>query len=476
MAEVKSEFKDMIEGMAARSEMFSGLVASLEETEPVVSVRLNRSKIGDGESPEEVAAAKWGGGVERVAWCPEGFYLEERPKFTFDPALHQGRYYVQDASSMIISEVVRRLCTDGRLGDRPLRYLDACAAPGGKTTAAIAALPSGSLVVANEFDFRRAEILNENLIKWGSPLTVVSRGDTGRFRRLGQFFDVISTDVPCSGEGMMRKDRQAVEQWSVALVEECAERQKEILDNLWGALKPGGFLVYSTCTFNTRENEEIVRWLVDSYGAEPVDMRFPDEWGVMPGVLSDVCCSRFLPNRLKGEGLFLAVVKKPGVLVPSVSEPKVKERRKGGKQPVKDAVDLKRVSGWISAGDVELSVKGDEVRAVPAAWSADVARLERELDVVRACLPVASVKGRDLIPSHALAVSTALNPSAFPAVEVDQPTALSYLRREAVVLPEGTPKGYVLLSFGGAPLGFVKNLGNRANNLYPQPWRILSRL
>ena len=243
--ELPAQFLDIIRSYG--SEAFEALPRALAE-EPSVSVRFNRAK-GFGPAPS----------ADTVSWCPQGIYLPERPAFTFHPPLHQGAYYVQDASSMFLWHVLSRLTADGR----PVRYLDACAAPGGKTTVALDVLPQGSVVVANEYDGRRAGILRENLTKWGAPLHVVTSGDTARFSAYPSAFDIIAADVPCSGEGMMRKDPEAVSQWSPALVEQCVERQREIIANLWPALAPGGYMVYSTCTFNREENELMVSRLIE---------------------------------------------------------------------------------------------------------------------------------------------------------------------------------------------------------------------
>ena len=234
-----------------------GLVDCLEQTAPEVAVRINRRKLRAAGVPDDWLPEVCRAG-EKVAWWPEGHLLPERPDFTHDPALHQGLYYVQDASSMITAHVVGAL--SARLGGAPLLMLDACAAPGGKSTAALDALPVGSMLVANEFDFRRASILAENIQKWGCPAVAVSRGDTARFRRLPELFDIVAADVPCSGEGMMRKDAQACAQWSERLVDECAARQWEIVENLWETLVPGGFFIYSTCTFNTRCRKIAESW------------------------------------------------------------------------------------------------------------------------------------------------------------------------------------------------------------------------
>lgn len=445
-----SEFRASLEGVAE----FEGLADVLDTTAPEVSVRLNRAKGGEALFAE----------AGRVPWWDGGRYLDGRPSFTRDPALHQGRYYVQDASSMFQAAVLERLTRDM---DEPVALLDACAAPGGKTTGAIDALPAGSVVVANEIVPQRAAILVENVAKWGSPAAVVTRSDTRVFGSLPGAFDIVTVDVPCSGEGMMRKDPKAAEQWSAALVAECVARQRMIINNVWEALRPGGYLVYSTCTFNRHENEEMVAYMVDSLGAEPVEVDGIAMPGVTGAIGSDLPCYRFLPGKVRGEGLFLAVVRKP-----EGETAKCKRDRRTARTISPPA----EIKGWIAGGDrySMLERPDGEVWAIPDYAMPLFSRLDRCADVLQAGIPIAVKAGRGYAPLQQLALSTALSEEAFAAVDVDAETALSYLRRLAVTLPEGTPRGYMLLRHGGCPLGFVKNLGNRANNLYPRHWRILS--
>lgn len=433
------------------------LVEALAETEPVVSVRFNRRK---------PSVLSWEG-MEPVRWCDNGYYLPQRPKFTLIPELHQGRFYVQDASSMFIRSAIRQLCD----GDSPLVYLDACAAPGGKTTAAIDALPEGSLMVANEYDSRRAAVLRENLTKWGYPDLIVTQGDTAVFRKTGAIFNIIAADVPCSGEGMMRKDAEAARQWSPSLVNECAERQREIVANLWDALLPGGYLIYSTCTFNKFENERMVEWIADTLGARTVELRIPEESGILLSKpREDMFCYRFMPHLLRGEGLFMAVLRKDGDAVTAGE----RKKDKGKSAKVPPAVNA--VKGWVKDGDgYEIMLNNDLVTLFPRKYIPLLELLHRKARVIQSGVAVATLKGKDLIPEHPLALSTLFNIDAFPHVELTLEDALAYLRRDAITLPEGTPRGFVALVYNGAPLGFVKNLGNRSNNLYPQNWKILMR-
>lgn len=467
-----------------------GLVDCLEQTAPEVAVRINRRKLRAAGVPDDWLPEVCRGG-ERVAWWPEGYLLPERPDFTHDPAMHQGLYYVQDASSMITAHVVGAL--SARLGGAPLLMLDACAAPGGKSTAALDALPEGSMLVANEFDFRRASILAENIQKWGCPAVAVSRGDTARFRRLPELFDIVAADAPCSGEGMMRKDAQACAQWSERLVDECAARQWKIVENLWETLAPGGFFIYSTCTFNTRENERIADRMIADFGAEPVAIHLPEDSGI---VVDGQRCMRFLPTRLRGEGLFMAILRKPGEWTPALgrhtaSTPrseKKKSRNRGsvaehqpGGRPSPKTPDLASLCAPWVRGDYDFLLRGEAIYARPAAFSHIYDLLDSHLDLLLPGLEVAAIKGRTAVPSQPLALTTALKSTEapFPTAEVDLDLALSYLRRESLPGFPDSPRGPLLLTFrpqglaAPLPLGFVNNLGSRANNLYPTPWRIL---
>ena len=439
--------------------LFAGLPEALA-LDPVTSVRLNGAKTPDGG---------WRDDTRPVGWAPAGRYLASRPAFIFDPLMHQGAYYVQDASSMIIGHVVHCLCAGA---DNPVSYLDACAAPGGKTGAAIDALPSGSVVWANEYMPHRAAVLRENLAKQGYPLTIVTTGDTARFAGMEVEFDIVAADVPCSGEGMMRKDADAVAQWSPRLVEQCAAIQREILTNIWPALRPGGYLIYSTCTFNRRENEENVRWLIDTFGAEPVEIPVDPSWGIAPALDADFPAYRFIPGLTEGEGLFMAIVRKPGDEAFHAPAAVRDIRRKSDRRPTQKkapqtAALMAQGAAWLlPEWEAKIEIDGDKLIAV---FSPQIAGQHPRLEI-------ATVKGRDAVPSQQLALSCAYCRGAFPEVEIDRLQALRYLRGEAPELRADTPRGHILLTYRRLPLGFVKNIGNRSNNLYPRPWRIVSTI
>ena len=427
------------------------LLDAITSTEPSVAIRVNPLK-----APAHAASA-----LRRVPWCDAGRYLAEREPFTFDVDFQSGRYYVQDASSMFIHHVLRHLVKE------PVRYLDLCAAPGGKTTTAISALPQGSMVVANEIVNARARVLCENLQKWGAPRCVVTCNAPHHFGRLSHFFDVVAADVPCSGEGMMRKDEQARRQWSPTLVKQCADLQRSIIADVWDALRPGGLLIYSTCTYNTLENEQMLAWMVHEYGAEPVAVPVPEQWHIHPAIEGNLPCYRFMPHRTEGEGLFMAVLRKPEA---PLKEVRLKKAKATKAKPLPVPKDVRfRLK---DADHFDFSVVNDEVVAVPADM-APIMPAFADLNVMHMGVNVGAIKGKNCVPSHSLALSSALNPAAFPTCEVDYLAAMAFLRGEALSLPQA-PRGYVLLTYHSQPIGFVNNLGNRANNLYPKAWRVLS--
>lgn len=410
---------------------------------PVTSIRLN-TKTGNLDVLSLAAAA--------VPWCETGRYLTERPRFTSDPLFHAGAYYVQEASSMFLYQALRQ-CVDPRSV-----VLDFCAAPGGKSTLISSFLDSEALLVANEYVPQRAHILVENLAKWGAANCVVTNNDTSHFAYLGEVFDAVCVDAPCSGEGMFRKEPKAIADWSVANVEKCVARQREILRNAWQVLRPGGVLIYSTCTYNTLENEGNIQWLVEEYGAEYQSLTVNPEWNILVTGHG----YRFMPHRTKGEGLFLAVVRKPfaDTAAPNFKLPK--------HMPPKADDTLQ----WLtSPSDFSSVVCSDAVYALPKAHLPMILRMKERLNVVSMGVNTALVKGKDLIPQQSLALSLSLNRNQFAEVEVESATALSYLKTETIQLPDA-PRGFLLLTYKGIPLGWVKNVGNRCNNLYPSAWRI----
>lgn len=416
---------------------------------PVTSIRLNPRK------PVRLPFDS----LERVKWCADGIYLPERPVFALMPEWHAGAFYVQDASSMILKYLSKRAF--GILGINNPVVADFCAAPGGKTTAVADEMPDGALLVANEFMPQRAAVLRENVWKWGIAGIVTTCEATSTFAHIGELFDLIIVDAPCSGEGMMRKEKEAASQWNEGLIRQCADLQRSILADAEKALKPGGIIIYSTCTFNREENEHNVAFAVDRLGLQPLDPAIPQEWGIAKQTTGTAPCLRFMPHITKGEGLFVSMLQKPaGTFSNSFSR-----RRKPEKVTKEFTVPIDK-GKWI------LTEKKSILYASPENHSDMLKMLLQNINNIHPGTPVGTIKGRDIIPTAAGMSAGIYNKGAYPEIELSEDESLSYLRREALKLGAEAEKGYLSLTYKGLPLGPVKNLGTRANNLYPAEWRL----
>ena len=384
-------------------ERYNRFVGAFDNEAPV-SIRVNPSKVSLANG-------------ERVPWCAEGYYLNDRPQFTFDPLLHAGCYYVQEASSMFVTHILRTVDSSSpNYQLSTIHYqlaLDLCAAPGGKSTALRSVLPPDCVLISNEPMGNRAQILLENVTKWGAPNHIVTNNYPRDFRKAKLKFDFILCDVPCSGEGMFRKDPNAISEWSAQNVEKCWQLQREIVADAWECLNPGGLLIYSTCTYNTKENEENIRWILDTYDAQVLDIPVDSSWNITGSLLDGFHepVYRFIPGITRGEGLFVCALRKRV-------------------DSLQFTVDSKKKQNY------QLSTIICQLKKLKV--------LEAEFEKSDVC------------------------------VDVDFAEALKYLRGEALVLPPDTPRGIVTITYQGQPLGPVKNIGNRANNLYPKAWRIKS--
>ena len=404
----------------------------------------------------------------QVSWCRHGYILDQRPSFTLDPHFHAGTYYVQDSSSMFVGYAFRELLGTIEIPvGRPVRVLDLCAAPGGKTTDIAASLREvfgdRFILVSNEVMKARAGVLADNVALWGDPNVVVTSDDPRAFASLQGYFDIIVADVPCSGEGMFRKDEEAQKQWSEDNVALCEARQRRITADVWPALRQDGVFVYSTCTFNRYENDGNVAWIAEELGA---DIIFDTE-RLQTGseVIRTIHGYSLVPGHVEGEGQYCSALRRTSPV--GFADIRVRGGRTSGR---KELPVPKEVEALLNT-EVVLKMKGETVVAVPAALAGEVAMLEQYLHVIAAGCAVGTLKGMTLVPDADLALSLIFNEDAFPHADVDEKTALAFLHRDAIVLKD-MPKGYVVIRFEGVPLGFVKNLGNRCNNLHPQSRRI----
>ena len=385
MTQLPIDFTDMARRTMGEERFDSYLKAF--ETDAPVSIRLN---------PEKAKELTADG--ERVPWCRNAYYLPQRPNFTYDPLLHAGCYYVQEAGSMFLDTVMQQWVPDA-----PVVMIDFCAAPGGKSLLARTALAAGSVLFSNEPMRNRANILAENVEKWGYADHFVTNNFPRDYRRAKMIADVVLCDVPCSGEGMFRKDEATIHEWSMQNVEKCARLQREIVADAWSCLADGGLFIYSTCTFNTHEDEENIQWMMDELGAEVLPVKVDAAWNITGSLLDGFSqpVYRFIPGISKGEGLFLCVL------------------RKGG--------------AW---------QQGHSLKSLR--------KSQQNLNIIYC-------------------------PKAQPdmvKVEVNYQQAMAYLRHEAITLGADVPRGMVGICFEGHLLGLAKNIGNRANNLYPKEWKI----
>ena len=443
---------------ALLGERFDALYAAPQETaERGVTVSALRT------TPEQFAA-KADFSLEASPFCKAAFVVHQ-PDFKpgRHPYHHAGVFYSQEPSASSAAPL---------LGVRPgMRVLDMCAAPGGKSSQLAAALQGRGVLVSNEYVAARADILKSNLERMGVSNAVVLNESPARIAdALPEFFDRVLVDAPCSGEGMFRKDTDSTGEWSVDNVRLCASRGRRIIHDIWNALKPGGILIYSTCTYNTEEDEENIHYIIEELGAEALPIPTQEEWQITGALRFEHPVYRFFPHKTRGEGFFLAALRKAEG---EIEEIRVKS--KGKKERGKAAPSIPQEARQFLSDETSFSLEWNDsfLRAYPKAHS-DLFSLinAKPLRVLSAGICLGEAKGKDFIPSQELALSTALTPNAFPSVELEWEDAIKFLKKEALVLPSGTDKGYVLVRYQGLPLGFVKNLGNRANNLYPQEWRI----
>jgi len=361
--------------------------------------------------------------AKAIPWCQDAYWIFERPNFTLDPLFHAGVYYVQEAGSLFLDHVLRQYV------NTPVLALDLCGAPGGKSTLMRAALPQGSMLISNETDRRRANILLENMIKQGHPDVLVTHNLPHDFNKTKWTFDVILADVPCSGEGLFRKDSDSVKEWSLANVLYCQKRQRKILEDIWPCLRPGGLFIYSTCTFNTKENEENIRFIMEELGADILPIALKPEWQITGSLLEgwNYPVYRFIPGITQSEGLFMAVLRKKGESFGPAVLPNSARKH----------AQVNKLIHLLSDGN-----------------------------------PKPEQKGKEQIPTAAQALSLNFPKDIYPHIELTLEQAQKYLHREVLVLPKGTPQGFIIVTYKKHPLGFMKNLGTRANNLYPKNWAI----
>ncbi len=444
--QLPQEFENYMESRLGPQ--FEGFRQSFEKPAPV-SIRFNPRK-----------TSHYAG--ETIPWSMYGRYLPERPIFTLDPRLHAGAYYVQEASSMFLEQALQHSVDLAK----PLNVLDLCAAPGGKSSHLLSMLSGESLLISNEVIRNRTSVLSENIQKWGHDNVIVTNSDPSDFQRLPEFFDLILVDAPCSGEGLFRKDPDSMKEWSPKNVESCSLRQRRIVSDVWPSLRQGGVLIYSTCTYNEKENLENMTWLHSKQDLECIQLVPKKEWGVETINKGKVFGYQCFPHRVKGEGLFLAAVRK----------------KNGGSQPNSKSKDVlkyptnsqvREFSPWIISPESQcFFLHHQVVKMLPVSKKMEMLLALRHLNVMSVGTAVAEIMKNKLVPEHALALSIKLRKENIARLSVDLSQALIYLRKNPLSLPSER-LGFALIEFEGLGLGWVNVLQNRLNNLYPASWRIL---
>jgi 16S rRNA C967 or C1407 C5-methylase (RsmB/RsmF family)/NOL1/NOP2/fmu family ribosome biogenesis protein len=423
------------------------------ERESVTSIRLHPVKHSDLFNDKE-----------EVSWCESGRYLESRPVFTLDPLYHAGAYYVQEASSMFLHYVWKYILQD----KKNLRVLDLCAAPGGKSTLIASLLDRSSLLISNEVIRTRASILEENMTRWGYMNTWVTSNDPKEFAKLAGYFDVIVVDAPCSGSGLFRKDKNALEEWSEDNVALCAQRQQRILADVWPALKENGILIYATCSYSTQEDEEILDWLGNSFDVESINIQTPEEWGIVPAISPNkkMNCYRFFPDKVKGEGFFIAALQK----CECADEIRYKKYK-----PEHNAKIFSQATNLLDIKDVCcIQLRDEGYSAIRQEHEQDFHLLKDMLYLRKTGLLLGMPAVKEWIPAHDVALSVDASKD-IQCVDVDKQQALFFLKKEVVEWGK-INNGWNIVKYKGLGLGWIKNIGNRVNNYLPKHWRIRMEL
>jgi len=427
-----------------------------QQQEQLTSVRLNLSK------PFILEAHTYFKELAPMHWCKHGYYLNQRPLFVLDPLWHAGAYYVQEASSMFLQYILEQITPN----PGPIKVLDLCAAPGGKTTLLTNYYQNG-LVVANETIKQRNSILVENLTKWGADNLVVTQNDPAHFKAIADFFDVLMIDAPCSGSGLFRKDPEAIAHWSEQSVNHCSTRQARIVEDSIDCLKEGGYLIYSTCSYSFEEDEKMMDHIAAIAGMKNLNFELPPHWNIINTYSKEHYCQgfRFYPDKVKGEGFFIAVFQKETTTLSGYNDTNNK------RVPV-SIKELNVLSNHFAVPlNYNLINHQNSIIALPQLFESELNALMNHLYIKKMGMTIGEIKGADLIPAHALAMSTWVN-LPYQEMELEESMALQYLRRANFHLSNG--KGWHAMTYKKIRIGWAKLLPNRTNNYYPNEWRILN--
>jgi len=432
--------------------------------EQITSIRINSAKgtMVNGQCLPAGQAGSIGSPTQHsplnihIPWTEYGYYLRERPSFTFDPLFHAGCYYVQEASSMFLEQALKQTVDLSQ----PLKVLDLCAAPGGKSTHIQSLISKESLLVSNEVIRSRANVLKDNIIKWGCNNVVITNNDPKDFSKLESYFDLIVVDAPCSGSGLFRRDKEAIAEWSLNNVALCCQRQQRILTDVWPALKKNGVLIYSTCSYSKEEDEDIVGWVSSEFRVQSLELRVDENWNIIESGGG----YRFWPDKVKGEGLFMACFRKID------GEESLSFKTKNKKESA-NKKEMELIEKWVNKREQQFIKHANTVYAWPENSVNDINLLINHLHVIYSGTQVGELMRDKLIPSHALAMSKLFDDTISP-IELDYNNAISFLQRKDLVINEKNT-GWQIVTFQGQNLGWMNVLPNRINNYYPKELRIL---
>ena len=423
-----------------------------ESEERVTSIRTNpfkKSETRNPRLPDEQVKSK-------IPWADHGYYLETRPSFTFDPLFHAGCYYVQEASSMFLEQALKQTVDLSQ----PLKVLDLCAAPGGKSTHVLSLISKESLLVSNEVIRSRANILTDNIMKWGCSNVIVTNNDPRDFQRVKNYFDVVVVDAPCSGSGLFRRDAEAIEEWSEQNVELCSQRQQRILADVLPSLKNGGVLIYSTCSYSKQEDELICEWLRNELKINNEELIISPDWNIVQSKGG----YRFWPDKIRGEGFFIACFRKEEGDNEDIYLQKVKPGKFSN-------LEMEILNQNVKTEGLAFLRHEEIIYAVPEKLLSDINFLSSKFRVVNCGTKVGEIIKDKLIPDHALALSNIISDKT-SRLKLDYEQAIQYLKKKELKL-ETDKKGWTVVTHQGHDLGWINILPNRINNYYPKELRIL---
>lgn len=427
------------------------------------ALRFNTLKVQSPEERMRILKTLKTSSDKKVSWANAAYYFDENVRPGKHPYHEMGLYYIQEPSAMSAAAL---------LAPKPgMRVLDLCAAPGGKSTQLATYLGDSGLLVSNEINTQRSRILSQNIERMGIKNAIVTNEDSFVLAsHFPGFFNAIQVDAPCSGEGMFRKLPEAIEQWSMENVAICAARQKEILDNAAVMLKPGGTIVYSTCTFSKEENEDVIEYFLE---------RHPDF------TLEEM--ERFWPHKVDGEGHFVAKLVRRGCVDTDLKADRKTKKNKNSKnrknetKPALTKENMKLLSEFLDetiSEDMAAWIKnsrlvmfGEQLYRLP-----DIEVDIKGLKVQRAGLHIGEFKKQRFEPSHSLALALKLNDAKnLVKLTCDNPQTIGFFNGQSVMLSDEQAaeckKGWALVCVDGYPAGWGKVNGAQVKNHYPKGLR-----